>query len=111
MPTKYQGHFFLSDFRGGSGASGIHTFTLKPKGASFELVGAEQFIWNVLATDVQFGVDGGIYLSDWVEGWGLPGKGRIYRVHDPVLDQDPLVRETKKLIAEDFSQRPVGDLS
>jgi quinoprotein glucose dehydrogenase len=111
LPEKYQGHFFLSDFRGGSGASGIHTFTLKPKGASFELVGAEQFVWNVLATDVDFGVDGGIYISDWVEGWGLPGKGRIYRVHDPVLDQDPLVRETKKLIAEDLTQRPVPELA
>ncbi len=110
LPEKYEGHFFLSDFRGGSGNSGIHTFTLKPKGASFELVGAEQFIWNVLVTDVQFGVDGGIYLTDWVEGWGLPGKGRIYRVHDPVLDQDPLVRETKKLIAEDLTKRPVAEL-
>ena len=111
LPEKYQGHFFLSDFRGGSGASGIHTFTLKPKGASFELVGAEQFVWNILATDVDFGVDGGIYISDWVEGWGLQGKGRIYRVHDPMLDQDPLVRETKKLIAEDLTQRPVAELA
>ena len=111
LPEKYQGHFFLCDFRGGSGGSGIHNFALKPKGASFEMVDAGQFVWNVLVTDVQFGVDGGIYFSDWVDGWGLPGKGRIYRVHDPALDQDPLVQETKKLIAEDLTQRSTPELA
>ncbi|MHA4875378.1 hypothetical protein, partial [Enterococcus faecium] len=33
MPEKYRKHFYLVDFRGSSGGSGIHAFTLKPKGA------------------------------------------------------------------------------
>src|SRR6267378_377451 len=79
LPASFRDHFFLVDFRGGAANSGVHTFTLKPKGAGFELVNAEHFIWGVLATDVKFGVDGGLYVSDWVEGWDMPRKGRIYR--------------------------------
>ena len=38
LPERYKDHFFLVDFRGGSGQSGIRSFAVKPKGASFELV-------------------------------------------------------------------------
>ena len=51
---------------------------MKPKGASFELVDSQQFVWSILATDVEFGYDGGVYVSDWVDGWDGAGKGRIY---------------------------------
>ena len=102
LPERYKGHFFLCDFRGG-GSSGIHSFDLKQKGASFELAAYEQFIWETLPTDVEFGIEGGIYFSDWVEGWNKTGKGRIYRAFDPSL-QDPAIAETKQLLAGDFSK-------
>ncbi|HXG48074.1 MAG TPA: PVC-type heme-binding CxxCH protein [Methylomirabilota bacterium] len=111
LPERYRGHFFLADFRGASQGSGVHAFTVRPKGAGFELVGRQEFIWNILATDVEFGVDGGLYVSDWVEGWGTTGKGRLYRVHDPALDRDPLVLETRRLLAEDLSRRRAKDLA
>ncbi len=111
LPERFRDHFFLVDFRGAGANSGIHSFTLNPKGAYFELAQPEHFIWGVLATDVKFGVDGGIYLSDWVEGWGLTGKGRIYRVHDPALDKDQLVLETKELLAEGMDKRSNQELA
>ena len=111
LPERFQDHFFLVDFRGGGANSGVHTFTLKPKGASFELVEPRHVIWGVLATDVKFGVDGGLYVSDWVQGWEMTGKGRIYRVHDPAIDRSPLVLETKKLLAEGMEKRSSKELS
>ncbi len=111
LPAQYKDHFFLVDFRGGSANSGVHTFTVQPKGAGFELVNRDHFVWSILATDVKFGVDGGLYVSDWVEGWEPRGKGRIYRVHDPVVDRDPLVLETKRLLAEGMEKRSLGDLA
>ena len=111
LPAQFQDHFFLVDFRGGGANSGVHTFTLRPKGASFELAQAQHFIWGILATDVKFGVEGGAYVSDWVQGWGLTGKGRIYRVHDPATDKDPLVLETKKLLAQGMEKRPLKELA
>lgn len=111
LPASYKDHFFLVDFRGGSVNSGVHTFALEPSGASFNLIDRAHFLWGILATDVKFGVDGGLYVSDWVEGWGLTGKGRIYRVHAPELDSDPAVLQTKRLLAEGFDQRSSDELA
>lgn len=111
LPAAFKEHFFLVDFRGGPANSGIHTFTVQPKGAGFELVNRDHFLWNILATDAKFGVDGGLYVSDWVEGWDLTGKGRLYRVHDASLDADLVVLETKRLLAEGMAQRSLSDLA
>lgn len=108
---KYKGHFFLADFRGGPGNSGIRTFKNEPNGASFKLVNSSQFLWNILATDVDFGYDGNLYVSDWVDGWGLPKKGRIYKVIDPEGQKNPLVAEVKKLFADGFEKRPAAELA
>ncbi len=110
LPDKYKGHFFLCDFRGNSGGSGVWSFTTKPKGASFELVNPQHFVWNILATDCDFGPDSALYVSDWTEGWGKPNKGRIYRVTDPEAQKSDLARNVKKLLADPFSERPIGSL-
>jgi quinoprotein glucose dehydrogenase len=105
LPVRYREHFFLVDFRGASGQSGIRSFAVKPKGASFEMVDQHQFVWSVLATDTDFGMDGALYLTDWVEGWDKPCKGRIYKVFDPAKVKDPACLSVKKLMAEGFTQR------
>ena len=51
-----------------------------------------------------------MYVSDWVEGWSKPGKGRIYKVTDPEHAKDANVLSTKKLLAEGFAQRSVEEL-
>src|SRR6185503_3164695 len=96
--------FFLCDFRGGTG-SGVHSFGVKPRGAGFEVFDRAEFLWDVLVTDGDFGYDGCFYVTDWVNGWNLTGKGRLYRVYDPATRQAPEVLETKKLFAEGFAQR------
>ena len=108
LAAKYEGHFLLCDFKGASTASGIWTFKMQPKGASFELVEKEQFIWNTLVTDVDFGYDGHVYFSDWIEGWGLTGKGRLYRISDPATVKS--ADDVKAIFAEGFTQRSVAEL-
>ena len=71
--------FFLCDFRGQSSNSGIRRIQLKPKGATFEIAKNEEYIWNLLATDVDFAPDGSMLVSDWVNGWNGENKGRLYR--------------------------------
>ena len=101
FPEKYRGHFFLCDFRGGA-SSGIHTFALKPKGASFELSSYEQFLWEALPTDVEFGPDGALYFTDWIQGWNKTGGGRIYRVVNSESHKAEIVGETRRLLREGF---------
>jgi quinoprotein glucose dehydrogenase len=111
LPERYQGHFFLADFRGSAGSSGIRSFAVQPKGASFEMVDQHEFVWSVLATDVDFGMDGALYLTDWVDGWNLPAKGRIYKVSDPARVKDTVVKSVRTLMAEGFGQRSVAELA
>ena len=110
LPAAYKDHFFLSDFRGGAGGSGVRSFAVKPKGAGFEMVDQKEFIWSILATDCDFGPDGGFYISDWVDGWGLTGKGRIYRFSDPESPTLAAAGEVKTLLSQGFTQRSVSEL-
>src|SRR5262249_42954784 len=67
-------------------------------------------IWSVLATDVEFGMDGGLYVLDWTEGWYKPNKGRIYKIISRQHVQDAGVQQVRKLMAEGLSMRSTGDL-
>jgi quinoprotein glucose dehydrogenase len=111
LPDKYKDHFFLCDFRGGATNSGVWSFAVKPKGASYELVDREQCIWSILCTDCEFGPDGGLYVSDWVQGWDCTGMGRIYRFADPAAEKKNAAAEVKKLLAEGFDNRSLEDLA
>jgi quinoprotein glucose dehydrogenase len=111
LPERYQNHFFLADFRGGAANSGIRSFSLKPLGASFEVTDSHEFLWQILATDVDFGFDGGLYVADWVDGWNGPGKGRIYRFEDTKQVKDPRIAEVKRLMADGFVQRSPSELA
>ena len=97
---QFQGRFFLVDFRGTPGQSGVRSFRVENDGAFFKLVDDQQPIWRILATDVQFGPDGYLYVSDWVNGWDGEGKGRIYRFSSPDHVNDPAVAEVRALLAE-----------
>jgi quinoprotein glucose dehydrogenase len=110
LPERYREHFFLCDFRGAGVVSGIRSFAVKPKGASFEMVDQHECVWRVLATDVDFNVDGALYLTDWVDGWGGTGKGRIYKVYDPARVNDPAIASVKKLLGEGMAQRSLTEL-
>jgi quinoprotein glucose dehydrogenase len=111
LPGAYDNHFFLCDFRGDAGNSGVRSFAVKPKGAAFELVDSQEFIWSILATDCDFGPDGAFYISDWVQGWDRTGKGRIYRFGDPDLLKKKEVAEVKKLLADGFEKRSLDELA
>lgn len=110
LREEFKGCFFLCDFRGAAGFSGIRSFRLKPRGASFEIVDQQQPIWSVLATDVDFGPDGALYISDWVDGWEKTGKGRIYKVYDPAAVASDPVQEVKRLLAEPMTPRSTEEL-
>ncbi len=111
FPAAYQNHFFLCDFQGASVNSGVHAFSVKEKGAGFDLASHDHFFWHILATDVEFGPDGKMYVSDWVRSWAQSGLGRLYRIYDPLLTGSAPVLETKKLIADGMETRSAAELA
>lgn len=109
LSEKYDDTFLLVDFRGGTN-SGIHSLKMKPNGAGFEMSDKHDFVWNVLAVDVEFGNDGSVYFCDWVNGWAMPDKGRIYKLTDAEAVKDPIVRQTRALIENGMAHRDVDAL-
>ncbi len=113
LPDTYREHFFCADFPGG-----VRSFAVRPAGASYTLDNpgevflnnspkemSGKLLWNLYPSDAGFGTDGGVYVLDWVYGWEKTGKGRMFRVHDPVVDKSEVVLETKRLLAEGMDQR------
>jgi quinoprotein glucose dehydrogenase len=106
LPARYSNHFFMADFPGG-----VRSFALEPKGATFQVTDLHDFVWEMYPVDVDFGPRGGLYVLDWVNGWEKTGKGRIYRIYDPVAAADPMVEDARKILAAGVANRPLSDFS
>jgi len=110
LPDRYDNHFFMCDFRA-SPQSSIRTFSVRPQGAGFEVVDEHEFWQHIVATDVEFGYDGGLYALDFIEGWNGTGQGRIYRIIDPAQMNSPDIKALPKLFAAGFSTLPTSQLA
>ncbi len=119
---KYDDHFFLCDFRGGAGNSGIWSIRNRIKGASFELEGdggkpvdpkkldQNSIIYHLLGVDCEFGPDGALYIADWIDGWNRPDAARIYKLFDDAHRNDDLTIETHHLIEQGMAGKPAAEL-
>lgn len=110
LSDKWHDHFFVVEFVGSATRAGVNAFTLKPKGASFELASDENVFRGVLPTGLDFGPDGALYLSDWIEGWGLKQKGRVWKLDTPETAGNAIRTETKNLLASNLRKEPTEKL-
>ncbi len=110
LPERLRRHFLLCDFRGSSGSSGVFALRVEAKGAGFELASQGPLITSVLATDVDIGPDGSVYVLDWTEGWNQPMKGRIYTMRWAGAEADPVVAQVKVILAGGFGGRGDAEL-
>jgi quinoprotein glucose dehydrogenase len=109
LPEPYRGRFFLADFRGAAATSAVRSFRIEPAGSAFVAVDEEETFRHVLATDVEIGPDGAIWVSDWVHGWEGLGKGRLWRFVPRSTDaaaaaaREHAVAEVRGLLAGDWT--------
>lgn len=103
LGDEFKNTFFIVEFVGTPTQSGIHTFKLKPRGATFEFAESKRILSGILATGIDFGPDGALYMGDWIEGWNAKDYGRIWKID--VSNPDKAVRaETEKLIKSDITR-------
>lgn len=107
---QYKNAFFLCDFRGQASNSGIRRIQLKPKGATFEVDKNEQFIWRILATDIDTAPDGSLVVSDWVNGWNGENKGRLYRFASESNGVQAAGKQSADVLKQGFRNRSDNDL-
>ncbi len=107
LGSKWKNHFFLVEFVGNPSRSPIWGFTLKPKGASFDLNNETQVMKGVLPTGIKFGPDGALYIADWINGWDTKNYGRVWRldVADEANDLAKERKQTQELMQLDYADQ------
>lgn len=110
LGEEWYNHFFIAEFRGNPANSPLHAFTLKPKGASFEMDNTQEIASGLLPTGLDFGPDGALYFADWIDGWGVKNEGRIWKLDVPNGASSKIRQETKALIQSDFSKKNKPEL-
>lgn len=109
LGKKWQNKFFVVEFVGTPARSPIWAFSLKPKGASFELGSDEAIVTGLLPTGIRFGPDGALYAADWINGWGTKNYGRIWKIDvtDKENDLKEVRKETQRLLQLNYqAQKP-----
>ncbi|HEX6889333.1 MAG TPA: HEAT repeat domain-containing protein [Chryseolinea sp.] len=112
LGSAWKNNFFLVEFVGNPSRSHIWAFTLKPKGASFELVEDKDVVSGILPTGIKFGPDGALYVADWINGWGTKNYGRVWKldVTDDKNDLKAERAETKRLMILDYAAQSDAEL-
>jgi len=102
LGEKWAKHFFIAEFRGTPAKSPIHAFTMKPKGAGFDLDQTQEVVKGLLPTGLDFGPEGALYFGDWIDGWGAKHGGRIWKLDSDDAALSAIRQQTKELIQTDF---------
>lgn len=110
LSEQWKDHFFIVEFVGNATRSGIHAFTLEPKGASFGFGKGKQILSGVLPTGIDWGPDGAMYAGDWIEGWGTKKYGRVWKLDDILGQQWSDRQSTASWIKADFTKQDVDQL-
>jgi quinoprotein glucose dehydrogenase len=111
LGPEWRNTFFVGEFVGNPSRSGIHAFKLNPKGATFELGEHKSIMTGVLATGVDFGPDGAIYIADWIDGWDAKNHGRMWKLDVADGANSPARRETANFLRADFTKYQPNQLS
>ncbi|MEO0447547.1 MAG: HEAT repeat domain-containing protein, partial [Verrucomicrobiota bacterium] len=111
FPPRYDDHFFACN-TGGEQRGNVDVFSVVPSGAGFSMQTWEKaWMSGAELTDVEFGPDGRLYLSNFPSD--PSGKGAIFAVLDEQARQTSLVQETHELLIQscwEWSDHDLSDL-
>ena len=111
LSSKYQNKYFVVEFTGSPARSNIWAYDLVPNGAGFDFGSEEKVLTGVLATGIDFGPDGAMYIGDWIQGWGTKNYGRVWKLDNPSEANSAERKQTEKLIKESFDGKSVNELT
>ena len=99
VPEDLRGTFLLCDFLGSAPESGVLAIRAEREGAGYSVRSVEPLVMGLLATDVAFGPDDRIYISEWGEGWYSTGKGRLQVLSDDAARAGEAAQQAQAVLA------------
>jgi len=108
LPERYADHFFLADYRFVALGSLIWSFSVEPKGASFEIADVHEFATSIAAPDIDFGYDGTFYAMNFQ--YFPPQSQEMMRLQREDGAVAPGAAEGAALFREGFSHRSDDEL-
>src|SRR5690625_317769 len=98
-------------FRSSRANSPLYAFSLEEEGACFKLASEVEEMTGILAVRIDFGPDGALYRTDWIDGWGINDEGRIWKLDAPGDASSALRTETRQLLEADFHDHTTAELT
>ena len=106
LTEEYQDHFFVIQFPGAL----VSTFRTEPQGAGFAMIDERTFQSGIMASAINFGPDGALYIADWDGYWQPNDYGAIYRIDHPETRNSPSRIATKEALRTGMAHRSVQNL-
>lgn len=106
LNAKYADAFFVTEFPKGN----LLSFTVKPKGASFEIAQSHNVLSGVMNVGIDFGPDGALYAADWAGGYPLKEKGAVWRIDDPKEAGSDLRKEVADFLNWGFAKKGMPEI-
>ncbi|WP_308987641.1 DUF7133 domain-containing protein [Roseibacillus persicicus] len=111
LPARYERTFFLASYVGAPATCKIEAFRLKPEGGGFAVESSEPFLKSMAVTDLDWGPEGKLYISDFIGGWVKAEAGNVWTIADESGLRKPEVLEVKELLATGITGRSPEELS
>lgn len=102
-----RGMFLLNEFPSGK----LKAFRAARDGATFKMVDARVLNDGVMGIGLSWHPDGSLMMADWIGGYPLDGIGALWRVDTKEGASSSVRAAVRKLLAEDFSGAPEGELT
>lgn len=106
LNEAYRGHFFLIQFP----VAKVTAFQARPRGAGFEMVNEHVFLSGMMASAVNFGPDGALYVGDWDGMWSPSGRGSVWKIDDPAAAASAVRSEVREQLRKGFRDVASADL-
>ncbi|MBL8965095.1 MAG: HEAT repeat domain-containing protein [Phycisphaeraceae bacterium] len=110
--ARHNGLLFMVDFYG-SGST-VHAFRPVPDGAGYAVADHDEYYKGVTVTDIAWGNDGRLYMSDWGGGWSPNPNGSILVARNETVHGDPaeaaVITQVKQVLEKGYAGEPDGRL-
>lgn len=103
--------FLVCDYRGAGSYSQIVSFGIEPKGAGMSVTDHSIFSKGSTVTDLEYGYNGQLYITDFMGGWSTHKAGRVYSITADKNQHDKQIASVAELIKSGIHTLPSDSLA